>query len=344
LNFYAGNFILRSGAISDIEASSMNPKTSFTQVLTPAQQESLIELLKAGNYHPITVPYTRYAAETPDCRIHVYLSGKCLVQGRGTEEFITFILEPQILLAPRLGYETILDPDSIKPHMGVDESGKGDFFGPLVTAGAFVDEKLYGPLKDLGVRDSKTITSDAKAIDMARSIERLLGPRKTVVMIGPARYNSFHIKVKSVNNILAWAHARCIENILMVVPDCPRAISDQFGQKQQVIRALMQKGKKIELVQRHKAESDLAVAAASVLARAGFLLALKKIGATYNRTIPKGASPAVIKAGCELVKAHGPQILNEVSKNHFRTTDVILEQCGLSRKDLVSKTSAVSEE
>lgn len=322
----------------------MNPKMSFTQVLTPAQQESLIELLKTGNYRPLTVPHTRYAAETENCRIHVYQSGKCLVQGRGTEEFITFILEPQILLAPRLGYETILDPDSIKPHFGIDESGKGDFFGPLVAAGAYVDESLFEPLRALGVRDSKTITSDAKAIEMAHSIERLLGPRRTVVLIGPARYNALHYKMKSVNSLLAWAHARCIENLLTVVPDCPRAISDQFGQKQQVIRALMQKGRKIDLVQRHKAESDLAVAAASVLARAGFLLALKKIGATYNRTIPKGASPAVIKAGCELVQAHGPRVLNEISKSHFRTTEVILEQCGFSRKDLAPATSALPEE
>ncbi len=312
----------------------MNPKNSFSQVLTPAQQDQLIQLLQTGNYRPLSVPHTRYAAETPDCRIHVYQSGKCLVQGKGTEDFISFVLEPQILGAPRLGYEKLLDPESTQPHFGVDESGKGDFFGPLVTAGAFVDESLFDDLRELGVRDSKTITSDAKAIDMARAIERILGRRHTLVAIGPARYNSLYAKMKSVNRLLAWAHARSIENLLDVVPDCPRAISDQFGQKHLVERALMQKGRTLKLVQRHKAESDLAVAAASVLARAGFLLALKKIGATYHRTIPKGASPAVIAAGCDLVRIHGPRILIEVAKCHFRTADVILEQCGFSRADL----------
>lgn len=321
----------------------MEPKTSFTFDLSPGQQRALIETLQRGNYRPLDVPHTQIAVENESCKISLYKSGKCLVQGQGAQDFVLFVLEPEILQTPHLGYETLLDPDSARPHLGVDESGKGDFFGPLVTAAAYVDETLIEPLRSLGVRDSKSITSDRKAIEMAGAIQKLLGRRCTLVIIGPERYNELYSKMRSVNTMLAWAHARSIENLLAVVPDCPRAISDQFGNKQQVLRALMQRGRKIELVQRHRAESDMAVAAASVLARSGFLLALKKMKETWSQEFPKGASPAVIEAGALLVKTKGPKALLTTAKCHFRTTDVVLEKNGFSRTDLGSAGAAISK-
>jgi len=312
----------------------MEPRNSFTYALTAPQQTYLVELLHQGNYRPAVVPYSIAAADGDQCRIVLYTSGKCVVQGKGAQDFVTFVLEPQILQTVGLGYEDILNPLATAPHMGVDESGKGDFFGPLAIAGAYVDEQLAVKMRELDVRDSKRIGSDAKALEIARELRKFLGGRFTTVVIGPAKYNELYAKIKNVNSILAWGHARVIENLLEQVPTCPRAISDQFGSKEQVKRALMQKGRKIELEQRHKAESDLAVAAASILAREAFLMGLRRLGEQFQVKLPKGASDAVKQVAKELVVKNGPTTLLQVAKCHFRTTDSVLEGAGSNRAAL----------
>lgn len=309
----------------------MAQRNSFTFKLTPDQQTELVRLLRFGNYRPLEVEHTIAAAEGQDCNIALYKSGKCLVQGRGAQDWVTFVLEPNILLEARLGYEDVHDPDLSRAHMGIDESGKGDFFGPLVIAAAYVDADLVNTLRDMNVRDSKTITSDRVAEDMARHIRKLLGERYALVTIGPAAYNRLYANMRNVNRILAWGHARAIEDLLAKVPDCPRAVADQFGPKRQIEQALMNKGRKIQLVQRHKAESDPAVAAASVLARAGFLGALHNLQKRFELPIPKGASAQVQESAAKLVGKHGPQILLETVKCHFKTTDAVLEKLGLDR-------------
>lgn len=312
----------------------MEPRTSFTFSLDKAQQEALSTLLQTGNYSPAIVPYATIAADGDHCRIVLYTSGKCVVQGKGAEDFVLFVLEPQVLKTVGLGYEDTLNPQAIAPHMGVDESGKGDYFGPLAIAGAYVDESLAVPMRDMNVRDSKRIGSDSKALEMAREIRKLLGNRYTTVVIGPAKYNELYAKMRSVNAMLSWGHARVIENMLERVPDCPRAISDQFGSKEQVKRALMKKGRAIELQQMHKAESDLAVAAASILAREAFLLALYRLGEDYKLKLPKGASAAVNAAAVQLVTQQGPATLLNVAKCHFRTTDAVLAEAHTDRSVL----------
>jgi len=318
-------------------------QTSFTYKLDAGRQAKLTRILSTGNYRPAAVPHTVIAARTEDCSIALFRSGKCLVQGKGAADFVTFVLEPLVLEQVGLGYEDVLDPEAGRPRMGIDESGKGDFFGPLVVAGAYVDEKLTPVLQELGVRDSKRISSDNRALSLGRDIRKILQGRFSVVRIGPRAYNRLYAKMRNVNRILAWAHARAIENLLENVPDCPRAISDQFGSKEQVLRALMKKGSKIELIQRHRAESDLAVAAASVLAREAFVRALKTLEKEYEGlAFPKGASPAVREAAVELVKARGPEILLETGKCHFKTTDAVLEEAGTARDALGPDGQAVS--
>jgi ribonuclease HIII len=309
----------------------MEPRNSFTFELSEAQQVTLIQTLKDGNYLPATVPYSRIAVDGDHCRIVLYTSGKVVVQGKGAQDFVTFVLEPTVLGAAQLGYEAILNPEAIAPHIGVDESGKGDFFGPLVIAAAYTDESLSKTMQEMGVRDSKKITSDAKTLELARDIRKLLGNRFSLISIGPAKYNQLYTRIRSVNSLLAWGHARAIENLLEVVPACPRAVSDQFGSKEQVKRALMQKGRKIDLVQRHRAESDIAVAAASILAREGFLLGLRKLGETYALKLPKGASDLVQAAAVELVRQHTPAALLQAAKCHFKTTDTVLSRLSLDR-------------
>jgi len=309
-------------------------KTSFTYPLTSDQQILLTEVLQSGNYRPIVVPYAQIAAETDTCKIILYQSGKCLVQGRTAQEFVTYVLEPKVLGHVGVGYEEMLNPEAYAPHMGIDESGKGDFFGPLVIAGAYADKELAKTMLAMGVKDSKNISSDKKAHQLARDIRSLLGKRFSIVMIGPQAYNRLYAKFRSVNAMLSWGHARAIENLLEQVPGCPRAISDQFGDKEQVKRALMTRGRKVELVQRHRAEADVAVAAASILARAAFLSALDKLHKDYGKKFPKGASDQVKAAAEDLVKQHGAGILLKTAKCHFRTTDQVLEKLALKRAAL----------
>ena len=321
----------------------MTKRNSFTYRLTEQQQASLARILKTGNYRPARVEHTTMAARTPDCTINLYKSGKCLVQGKGAEDFVTFVLEPQVLQSVGLGYEEILDPDAYKPHMGVDESGKGDFFGPIVIGAAYVDEDLARAMREMDVKDSKNITSDKKVLGLGRDLRKLLGDRCTVVKIGPEAYNRLYSKMRNVNTLLGWAHARAIENLLEAVPNCPRAVSDQFGKKEQVANSLMKKGKQIELVQRHKAESDIAVAAASILAREAFVRALLWMEKDYGLPFPKGASDSVRTAAVELVAKHGPEILLKTTKCHFKTADAVLGEAGHDRSALGPEGQAVSK-
>jgi ribonuclease HIII len=253
-----------------------------------------------------------------------YDSGKLVVQGKGTQEFIEFVLEPEVLKQARLGYEAVLNPDLLLPRIGVDESGKGDFFGPMCVAGVYVNEAVVNAWKDAGVRDSKNISSDKKISDLADLIRKTPGCVTTVVPIGNEAYTRLHAKMKSVNAVLAWGHARVIENLLgqkhRMNPPPVRAISDQFASSKSVIeKALMSLGRDLELMQRHKAEEDLAVAAASILARDEFVKRLAKLEKEFEMKFPKGASAQVDAAAKEFVEKHGAENLAKVAKLHFRT-------------------------
>ncbi len=311
----------------------MQKKNIYSYKLTAEQQEVLAAILESGNYKTETVEHTIIAVSLPDCRINLYNSGKCVIQGKGSTDFITFTMEPLVLLDAQLGYESI-DPEQTSPHLGVDESGKGDFFGPLVVAACYVDEKIYEALKKADVRDCKEISSDKITLKMATDIRQIVGGRCAGLALGGVTYNRLYNNMKNVNRVLAWGHATAIENALAIVPDCPKAICDKFGPDHRIKSSLKERGKKIELIQRTKAESDMAVAAASVLARANFLQNIEHIGKKYGVTIPKGASAKVTEIACDLVKKHGPGVLLKVAKCHFKTTDNVLNMCGYSRDDL----------
>lgn len=205
-------------------------------------------------------------------------------------------------------------------RIGIDESGKGDYFGPLVIAAVFVDATTQGELALMNVRDSKKI-SDGRILEMAPDI-RMLCPH-SIIAIGPQRYNELYLKIRNLNRLLAWGHAKALETLLEKV-QCERAIADQFGDERLILNALQEKGRTIILEQRHKAESDMAVAAASILARAEFLLRLKRLSDEVGTTLPKGASPAVELAGRMIVKKHGEERLGSVAKLHFKTTQAVL--------------------
>jgi ribonuclease HIII len=302
----------------------VKPLTSYTCKLTDEQATALDAALRARDWKPREVPYARFAFESPKCNIVFYESGKLVVQGKGTQEFIEFVLEPEVLKQARLGYEAVLNPELLQPRIGVDESGKGDFFGPLCIAGVYVNESMIQNWKDAGIRDSKNISSDKKIASLAEMIRKTPGCVVSTVPIGNEAYNRLYAKMGSVNTLLAWGHARVIENLLgqkhQMNPPPIKAISDQFASDKKVIeKALMTLGKGFQLVQRHKAEEDLAVAAASILARDEFVKGLAKLEKQFETKLPKGASAAVDETAKEFVSKQGAENLAKIAKMHFRT-------------------------
>jgi len=205
-------------------------------------------------------------------------------------------------------------------YIGTDESAKGDYFGPLVVAGVFLDPAAEKRLADAGVRDSKKI-SDNRIHAFAMMIRSYLNKiQYSVVAIGPEKYNELYAKIGNLNKLLAWGHARSIENILVAV-DCNRAIADQFGDESYIKKALLEKGKGIELLQMPKAEQHTAVAAASVLARDAFLLRLAELSKEFGIEFPKGASAEVENTAKQFVEKYGMSQLARCAKLHFKTTE-----------------------
>ena len=304
--------------------STVKPLTSYTSTLADEPAARLRTWLQEHGYQFRQVPYARFAADKDKTSIVFYESGKLVVQGKGTQEFVEFVLEPEILKEARLGYEAVLNPELMLPRLGVDESGKGDFFGPLCVAGAYVNEAVVKAWKDSGIRDSKNISSDKRIRELADLIRNTPGCVTAVVPIGNEAYNRLYAKMGSVNTMLAWGHARVIENLMgqkhRMNPEPIRAISDQFASnKETVAKALMNLGRGIELVQKHRAEADLAVAAASILARNEFVTRLGSLEKQYEMVLPKGASAAVDAAAKEFIAKHGTENLSKVAKMHFRT-------------------------
>src|SRR5258707_10384429 len=239
----------------------MKPLSSHTCKLTDEQASALKAAIVARNWKPREVAYARFAFESDKCNVVFYESGKLVVQGKGAQEFVEFVLEPEILKEVRLGYEAVLNPELLLPRLGVDESGKGDFFGPLCIAGVYVNETVVKSWKDSGIRDSKNISSDNRIKELAELIRKTPGCVTTVVPIGNEAYNRLYAKMGSVNTMLAWGHARVIENLMglkhQMNPAPVRAISDQFAHHEETVaQALMTLGRGIELVQKHRAEED----------------------------------------------------------------------------------------
>ena len=334
----------------------MAEQTTFTFELDAAQQERLQALLAVGNFKPRQVPYSLVAVAGDGFTCALYQKErhgrrKLCVQGSKAEDFILYTLEPRVLGGASLGYETVLNPDLVAPHAGGDESGKGDYFGPLVVCCAYTDEKLSAQMQELGVKDCKQM-SDKAVLAAGSALRRLLGDGGyAVVKLGPAAYNRLYAKMRNINRMLAWAHATAVEELLEKRPECPRVVIDQFAPTEATIaRALKPRGKAVKVEQRHKAEDDIAVAAASVIAREIFLRDIMKMGeelfgppAEGRENVPAGSSDPRVAALAERMVARGGAVwLMNHCQAHFRTTDKVLAACGKSRADLPPEGQVVS--
>lgn len=209
-------------------------------------------------------------------------------------------------------------------YIGTDESGKGDYFGPLVIAGVLVTDETVPKLAALGVMDSKKLTPK-DITELARQIMEVVGEEAVaVVEMGPKKYNELYDKFKSsgknLNHLLAWGHARVIENLLGGHPDCLQAVADQFGSEHYIKSQLQEKGKQIKLYQTPRAEANIGVAAASIVARHKFVSKMNRLSNEFGVMLPFGASPQVKVAARKFIQAHGRENLEQVAKLHFKTT------------------------
>lgn len=216
--------------------------------------------------------------------------------------------------------------DEVVPHLGVDEVGKGDYFGPLVVVACFVSEDFLEKIAGLGILDSKRI-SDSRIRDIYEEIKDY--PYYYVSVIKPAEYNKRIKELKNVAILLAKEHSRVIEMGLEDLKnkgiECSEVVIDQFSSKKsRVVDELGTLARGIRFVQFHKGESDIAVACASVIARAIFLDEMDKMNDEYYFTFPKGASN-VISAAREFVKKNGVEELENVAKTSFKTTKRVIQ-------------------
>jgi len=211
------------------------------------------------------------------------------------------------------------------PLIGTDEAGKGDYFGPLVGAGVYVDEDRAKKLASIGVQDSKDL-SDEQNIELSKRIKNFCKHRFSIIEISPPRYNdlyeTFTRENKNLNHLLAWSHAKAIEELLSRV-DCSTAVIDQFSDERFILNKLQEKGKQITIIQMHRAEENIAVAAASILARSRFLEKLKELSQIYKIEFPKGSSKEVIEIAKEFIEKQGKEMLYQVAKLHFKTSNSV---------------------
>lgn len=298
----------------------------FSEKIDTKKQEEIKDFIS----HEFNVlikpkPYAFWEIKHKDFTVTFYNSGKFVIQGKDINEVLTQLSQKfgefkmygnqctEIKKNVPKDKTIIISHDL--PYIGTDESGKGDFFGPLVIAGVLVDETNRQLFIDLGIKDSKTL-KDEQMLEMAQEIQE--HAITSIVAISNAKYNELYIKFKNLNKLLAWGHARVIENILDKQP-CNYAISDKFGDESLILNALMQKGQKIELEQRVRAESDIAVAAASVLARANFVQRMADLESFYGCKFPKGCNDNVKIYAKKFIKQFGKNKLYEVCKAHFKT-------------------------
>ena len=289
------------------------------------RQEALRQALERSGAEPREAKGTgevwRYDLE--GAGVTLWRTGTVRVHGKGEHLDVVRRLVDEFVVPDEAKLPIDLPRDA--PWCGVDESGKGDYFGPLVSAAVTVTPAVAAELAALGVQDSKKL-SDPRVRRLAPEIRRRAAWARTEV--APPRYNTFYAELrregKRLNQMLAWAHVRSIAAVIARGPAPAYAIVDQFADARVVERAAETGARDLRIVQFPKAEADVAVAAASILAREAFLDWLAAAGERVGVTLPKGASPQVVAAARQIVAEGGEETLASVAKLHFATTERVL--------------------
>ena len=286
-------------------------------------EPELRERLESRGVELLEAPHAYWRARVPGGSITFYRSGKLLIQGKECSQWAA-VLAPHEVIAEGTRFDAALKKhpgETPAAWIGSDESGKGDYFGPLVVCAVRVEKEQLPLLDELGVADCKTL-SDNQVRELFQGLKATVAHE--AVVIPPRRYNELYRKMRNLNQLLAWAHARAIENLLGEFDDVELAVVDRFTPNDRLDRALMERAREIEVLQRPRAEDDPAVAAASIIARALFLQGLRKLGKAYRMRFPKGAGGQVNSAAKKLVKAEGRDELSNVAKVHFANTKAVI--------------------
>ncbi len=306
-------------------------KTIYVCTLTKGQSDQLRALMEERGWEFDSMQYAYWRGKKDRTNVVSYESGKLKVDGSGTAEFVQYLLEPEILKEYRFGYEIELaeieHPDMFLPHAGIDESGKGEFFGPLVFACCYIDgHDMARRLLEAGVTDSKKYTTDNKVCTMANLVRKEVSGNFNIITLMPETYNRLYASIGNLDRLMAWGHAKTLENVLEIVPSCPRAISDQFDMTGQAVpHALLERGKRIKLEQYPKAEADVAVAAASILARAELIRRRMDLSEQLGIQLPKGADTKVVETAYLIAQQGGAELLAKYAKMHFNIAKKALE-------------------
>jgi ribonuclease HIII len=324
-----------------LAAREPRPTTSYT--IPKGDRERLQhQLASIGAVDQPLGPYESWRMKLADgasqATAIMYQSGKLVVAGHAPafDRAVAIVQSVGKPIAPKRAHASpptsapAEAPPETEPHIGTDEAGKGDFFGPLVTAGVYVDERTAKLLRTLGVRDSKLV-GDRELRGLATNIRAVVGAdKRAVIILAPKRYNELYKQMRSegknLNTLLAWAHTRVIEDLIGHGLQPTYILSDQFGDKRYIESRLMVDTRLsgVPVLQMHRAEADVAVAAASILARDAFLHWLDQAGKTLGLTVPKGASPKVIDTGKLLVSRMGADGLKDYAKVSFKTMEKVL--------------------
>lgn len=291
------------------------PKSPFVTTIDAKTSDLLRSDLEEMGFTLSKKPYMHFCAQKKGIAVHAYESGKLVVQGSNIAEFMEFYLEP------KLGLFSFTNPDvniDKTARIGGDESGKGDFFGPLCVAAVFADSIAIEALSKLGVRDSKTL-SDKKIGGLCEKI-RSLCTVETIALF-PEKYNELYAKFSNLNRLLAWAHAACVQNLLQK-KSSSLVIIDQFESSGATKRAFIQKGLP-EPTLRVRAESDIVVASASIIARGLFVDSIHKLSEKAGFDLPKGGSASATAAAQKIARQCGKGALKEFVKLHFKNADAI---------------------
>jgi ribonuclease HIII len=289
-------------------------KACFVAQINLQLVEKLKRDLESQGFEIKTGPHLIFHASKKGVQVHLYQSLKLTVMGKDKDEFILYYLEPEILKTT--SYSHPLAHLDASPHMGSDETGKGDYFGPLCVVACSCSQEVIEKLLEMGVMDSKNL-SDNKVIELAEKLKKIVFHEKIVIY--PKTYNELYEKFKNLNRLLAWAHAKAIFELYQRAPQ-KFVIVDQFSKDKLVEKSLKKTLSDLQVIEKTKAESDLVVAAASIIAREAFLTGLKKLSEKAEFDLPKGAGALVLKKAKELVNLKGKQILPSVAKIHFKTT------------------------
>jgi len=298
--------------------SYMSKPATFSTSIDPALAKKLKADLEDQGFEFTYPLHSLFSAKKRGVSLTLYKSGALVVQGKEKEPFIEFYLEPEIL--KDFTYTNPLANLDLTPRIGMDEAGKGDYYGPLCVTSLYADSEGINTLVKWGVKDSKTF-SDKKILELGKKIQKEF--QASSIKLFPLKYNELYEKFNNLNRMLAWAHATALGN-LYEKTHCKNAILDKFGPDSLVESALNYKNISINLVQKTKAESDPVVAAASIVARMEFLFGMDSLSKEVGITLPKGANNGIITTGKQLVSAHGPEILRKAGKLHFKTTGQIL--------------------